>query len=181
MREVYRTALAECPVLEGESEPDRVARQATWLSTRYFMANLLERKDRMSMHAALEVRVPFADHRILEYVFNLPWAIKYENGVEKSLLRRAMTGYLPDRVLWRKKSPYPKTHNKEYEVLVRRMLEGRLRGGGFLAAALDRTRLSAMLEGDNATWFGQLMSRPQLIAWLCQLDYFFEKYGVKLV
>ncbi len=181
MREVYRATLAECPVLDGEPEADRVARQATWLSTRYFMANLLERKDRMSMHAALEVRVPFADHRILEYVFNVPWAIKHENGVEKALLRRAMTGLLPDRVLWRKKSPYPKTHNKQYEARVRQMLTARLERGGFLASALDRTRLSAMLEGENATWFGQLMSRPQLIAWLCQLDFFFEKYGVSLV
>ena len=158
-----------------------MARQATWLSTRYFMANLLERKDRMSMRSAVEVRVPFADHRILEYVFNVPWDIKFENGVEKALLRRAMTGYLPDNVLWRKKSPYPKTHSKEYEILVRGMLRERLARGGFLAQALDKSRLNAMLEGENTTWFGQLMSRPQLIAWLCQLDFFFEKYRVKLV
>ncbi|MBR7112678.1 MAG: asparagine synthase (glutamine-hydrolyzing) [Clostridia bacterium] len=181
LREVYRSTLAECPVVDGEKECDRVARQATWLSTRYFMANLLERKDRMSMRSAVEVRVPFADHRILEYVFNVPWDIKFENGVEKALLRRAMTGYLPDNVLWRKKSPYPKTHSKEYEILVRGMLRERLARGGFLAQALDKSRLNAMLEGENTTWFGQLMSRPQLIAWLCQLDFFFEKYRVKLV
>ncbi len=181
LREVYRESLADCPVLDGEPESDRVARHATWLSTKYFMANLLERKDRMSMHAALEVRVPFADHRILEYVFNVPWAIKFENGVEKALLRRAMTGLLPDRVLWRKKSPYPKTHNPRYEALVRTMLERRLATGGFLAETLDKDKLSEMLNGENTTWFGQLMSRPQLIAWLCQLDFFFEKYGVTLV
>ena len=181
LAEAYRASLAECPVLDGERECDRTARRATWLSTRYFMTNLLERKDRMSMHAAVEVRVPFADHRILEYVFNVPWEIKFENGVEKSLLRRAMTGYLPDFVLWRKKSPYPKTHHPQYEVLVRQMLEKRLSGGGFLCGALDRRRLDEMLGGENTTWFGQLMSRPQLIAWLCQLDFFFEKYGVKLV
>ena len=181
MREAYRQSLADCPVLEGEPESDRVARHATWLSTRYFMANLLERKDRMSMHAAVEVRVPFADHRILEYVFNVPWHIKYENGQEKALLRRAMRGFLPDRILSRKKSPYPKTHNPVYEALVRQMLEGRLGAGGFLSEALDRKKLQALLEGDNVTWFGQLMSRPQLIAWLCQLDFWFKKYGVKLV
>lgn len=181
LREIYRGALAECPVLDGEPDEDRVARRATWLSTKYFMANLLERKDRMSMHAAVEVRVPFADHRILEYVFNVPWGIKFENGVEKALLRRAMTGYLPDRVLWRKKSPYPKTHNKAYEALVRGMLGERLQHGGFLSQALDQKRLAELLDGDNVTWFGQLMSRPQLIAWLCQLDFFFERYGVRLV
>ena len=181
MREAYRQSLADCPVLEGEPEYDRVARHATWLSTHYFMANLLERKDRMSMHAALEVRVPFADHRILEYVFNVPWQIKFENGVEKALLRRAMEGLLPDRVLWRKKSPYPKTHNPVYERLVRGMLEARLGKDGFLRGTLDRKKLGALLDGENLTWFGQLMSRPQLIAWLCQLDFWFEKYGVRLV
>lgn len=180
LRAVYRQSLADCPVLEGECEADRTARLATWLSTRYFMTNLLSRKDRMSMHSAVEVRVPFADHRILEYVFNLPWAIKYAGGVEKGLLRRAMEGYLPPRVLWRKKSPYPKTHNPAYEALVRKMLEERLQTGGFLASYLDRRRLDAVLEGANGTWFGQLMARPQLIAWLVQLDAWFEAYGVEL-
>ncbi|MBQ9801499.1 MAG: asparagine synthase (glutamine-hydrolyzing) [Clostridia bacterium] len=181
MRDVYRQSLADCPVVEGESESMRLSRRATWLSTQYFMANLLERKDRMSMYAAVEVRVPFADHRILEYVFNLPWEVKFENGVEKSLLRRAMTGYLPDRVLWRKKSPYPKTHNPLYEKLVREMLAARLGQDGFLKSTLDQRRLAALLDGENSTWFGQLMARPQLVAWLCQLDFWFEQYRVKLV
>ena len=93
-----------------------------------------------------------------------------------------MTGYLPDRVLWRKKSPYPKTHNPAYEQLVRTMLEERLaKRDGFLAQHLDRKRLAALLDGENDTWFGQLMARPQLIAWLCQLSDFFEAYDVKLV
>ena len=133
------------------------------------------------MHSAVEVRVPFADHRILEYVFNVPWAIKYGNGVEKALLRHAMEGYLPERILWRKKSPYPKTHNPAYEQLVRRMLSERLQKNGFLVAHIDRRRLAELLEGENVTWFGQLMARPQLLAWLVQLDIWFEKYRVDLV
>ncbi len=182
LRAICQDALADCPVLEGESDEDRTARRATFLSTRYFMANLLERKDRMSMHSAVEVRVPFADHRILEYVFNVPWHIKFEGGVEKALLRRAMAGYLPDRILWRKKSPYPKTHNPRYEELVRELLTRRLaRPGGFLHECIDRRRLQALLEGENGTWLGQLMARPQLLAWLCQLDEWFAHYGVELV
>jgi len=181
MREVYRKSLADCPALEGDPPEMQRARAATWLSTRYFMASLLERKDRMSMYCGVEVRVPFADHRILEYVFNVPWSIKFENGVEKALLRRAMEGALPERILYRKKSPYPKTHNPRYEQCVRRMLEERLSKGGFLAKTLDRARLAALLEGENTTWFGQLMARPQLIAWLCQLDFWFEHYRVRLV
>ncbi len=181
MREAYKDSLADCPVVEGESESMRTSRLATWLSTRYFMASLLERKDRMSMHRAVEVRVPFADHRIIEYVFNLPWEIKFENGVEKSLLRRAMRGALPDRVLWRKKSPYPKTHNPEYETRVRVLLQERLARGGFLREYISPTRLAALLAGESTTWFGQLMARPQLLAWLCQLDFWFEEYGVRIV
>ena len=182
LREVCRKSTEACPVLDGECEADRTARIATFLSTRYFMANLLSRKDRMSMYSGVEVRVPFADHRILEYVFNVPWSIKFENGVEKSLLRNAMRGYLPDRVLWRKKSPYPKTHNPAYEARVRQMLSERLaQKGGFLAEHLDRRRLQALLDGENDTWFGQLMGRPQLIAWLCQLDEWFKAYNVQLV
>lgn len=181
MRECLRHSRRDCPHLPGENAAMRTAREATWLSTRYFMTNLLERKDRMSMYTGVEVRVPFADHRILEYVFNVPWEIKFENGVEKALLRRAMEGYLPERVLWRKKSPYPKTHNPKYEETVREMLQKRLAGGGFLASTIDRRRLQEFLDGENKTWLGQLMSRPQLIAWLCQLDHWFAQYHVKLV
>ena len=134
------------------------------------------------MYAGVEARVPFGDHRILEYVFNLPWVHKFENGVEKSLLRRAMEGILPPRVLWRKKSPYPKTHDPRYEQTVRKMLEERLaRPDGFLHSSLDKGRLDALLSGNGTTWFGQLMAKPQLLAWLCQLDFWFEKYRVKLV
>jgi len=181
IRECLRHSRQDCPHLEGENAAMRTAREATWLSTRYFMTNLLERKDRMSMYTGVEVRVPFADHRILEYVFNVPWEIKFEGGVEKALLRRAMEGYLPERVLWRKKSPYPKTHNPKYEETVREMLQKRLAGDGFLAATIDRRRLQEFLDGDNKTWLGQLMSRPQMIAWLCQLDHWFAQYHVKLV
>ena len=160
----------------------RVSRQATWLSTRYFMANLLSRKDRMSMYRSVEVRVPFADHRILEYLYNVPWSIKFEGGVEKALLRNAMRGILPEWILERKKSPYPKTHNPAYEALVRRMLEERLASPDCrLTPLLDKRRLTSLLDGEDATWFGQLMARPQLIAWLLELDAFLTAYRVEIV
>ena len=88
---------------------------------------------------------------------------------------------MPERWQWRKKSPYPKTHNPAYEARVRAMLEERLARGGFLADTLDRRRLQALLDGESQTWFGQLMSRPQLLAWLYQLDVWFEEYRVRLV
>lgn len=182
LREVTRAAIAEAPLTGYESAEERTARIATHLSVSYFMTNLLARKDRMSMARGLEVRVPFADHRILEYTYNLPWSIKFEGGVEKALLRNAMRGLLPERILTRKKSPYPKTHNPRYESLVRRMLGERLSDPGCrLAPLLDRRRLDALLSGEDITWFGQLMARPQLIAWLIELDTFLEAYKVELI
>ena len=134
----------------------------------------------MSMASGVEVRVPFADHRIFEFVFNVPWEYKFENGVEKSLLRNSMVDYLPDKILWRKKSPYPKTHNPEYMKRVLGILDERLRRKGYLSEFLDRQRLDEIIQ-KNGTWFGQLMSTPQLIAWLIQLDFFMEYYKVDLV
>ena len=180
MSSFYRKTVEETPTLEEDTPEMRRSRIATILSVRYFMSNLLERKDRMSMYSGLEVRVPFGDHRILEYVYNVPWRYKMENGREKSLLREAMKSYLPEEILLRKKSPYPKTHNPAYEATVRDMLRVRLeRKGGALSEMIDRRRLTALLDGTNVTWFGQLMSRPQLFAWLYQLDVFAELYRVE--
>nr|WP_081436752.1 asparagine synthase C-terminal domain-containing protein [Ruminiclostridium cellulolyticum] len=143
---------------------------------------LRERKDRMSMASGLEVRVPFADHRILEYVYNVPWKLKFKNKVEKSLLREAMSDYLPAKILHRKKSPYPKTHNPEYEAIISEMFEEVMSTpDSILKDILHPDTLPLLRSGSNITWYGQLMGRPQLIAWLIQLDYWFKEYKVKIV
>ena len=179
LSDLYRDTLAECPTLDGEPDEDHTARVATWLSVNYFMASLLERKDRMSMAGSVEVRVPYADHRILEYVFNVPWRIKFAGGVEKALLRGAAEGLLPDSILWRKKSPYPKTHNPAYEQKIRQMLAVRLKAeDSVLVPLLSAGALDSLLQGDDGTWFGQLMSRPQLLAWLLQFDHWVREYNV---
>jgi asparagine synthase (glutamine-hydrolysing) len=148
----------------------------------YSFVSLRERKDRMSMASGLEVRVPFSDHRILEYVYNVPWSIIYKNGVEKSLLREAMSDHLPFRILYRKKSPYPKTHNPEYETIAANILEDiMLSSNSILKDILHPDTIPLLRSGSNITWYGQLMGRPQLIAWLIQLDYLFKEYGVKIV
>ncbi len=180
LSECYRHAVEETPLLEGEGEEDVTARIATKLSVDYFMASLLERKDRMSMAHGLEVRVPFADHRIIEYVVNVPWKIKHADGVEKALLRSAMAPYLPDEILHRKKSPYPKTHNPDYEKRVYKMLTTRLaKRGSPLANLLSPGALDTIMAGGDVTWLGQLMSRPQMLAWLLQLDVWLDKYQVE--
>ena len=171
LSEQYKSIISDCSVLPWDSENMRQSRVATCLSVGYFMTSLLERKDRMSMYWGLEVRVPFSDHRILEYVYNVPWEIKFENGVEKALLRNSMTKYLPEKILWRKKSPYPKTHSPKYRQKVVEMLKERLSRNGILSEVLDKNLLQSVLSGEDETWFGQLMSTPQLIAWLVQFDY----------
>lgn len=182
LSEIFKDTIQSCPTLESDSDAMRTSRIATCLSVHYFMESLLERKDRMSMASGVEVRVPFSDHRILEYVYNVPWEIKFQGGVEKALLRNAMADYLPDKILHRKKSPYPKTHNPEYEEIVRKMLTLRLENkDSMLSQILRKTALEALYGDADVTWFGQLMSKPQLIAWLIQLDYWFEKYQVEIV
>ena len=178
---IYKNSINECPIIDDESDDMRISRIATYLSVNYFMTSLLERKDRMSMASGLEVRVPFGDHRILEYVFNVPWKIKFENNTEKALLRNAMKDYLPDKILWRKKSPYPKTHNPEYLKSVTEIVQNRIKSSNsILKEIMNKTALERLLNGENITWFGQLMSTPQLLAWLIQFDYWFEKYKVKI-
>lgn len=178
----YRKVLADCPTLEEDSDSMRLSRRATCLSVGYFMTSLLERKDRMSMYSGVEVRVPFADHRILEYVYNLPWEIKFAGGVEKALLREVGRDYLPDKILWRKKSPYPKTHAPAYREKVTEMLRERLSEKGFLSEVIDRGVLESLLSGEeDKTWFGQLMATPQLIAWLIQFDDWVKRYRVEIV
>ncbi|MBO5312868.1 MAG: asparagine synthase (glutamine-hydrolyzing) [Clostridia bacterium] len=180
IRSIYKKSLTECPVLEYDSEEMKASRIASYLSVNYFMTSLLQRKDRMSMASGLEIRVPFADHRIFEFVFNVPWEYKFENGVEKSLLRNAMVDYLPEKILFRKKSPYPKTHNPKYMESVMNLLKERLKNCSYLKENLNLKMLDEFIS-KGGTWFGQLMSAPQLVAWLIQLDYFMEKYKVNIV
>jgi len=182
IRQIYSDSVNSCPQLKTDSEQMRSSRISTWLSVNWFMSSLLERKDRMSMASGLEVRVPFADHRILEYVFNVPWNIKFKNKVEKALLRNAMHNYLPERVLFRKKSPYPKTRNPEYEKIVLNLLKERLSNpDSVVRKLLCDDALHRIQNDEMSTWFGQLMSKPQLIAWLVQLDFWFDYYKVGIV
>ena len=183
LSETYRKVVSSVECLDSDDEEMRRSRIASVLSQSYFMQSLLERKDRMSMANGLEVRVPFSDHRIASYLYNVPWSYKFENGVEKALLREAMRDVLPDAIYRRKKSPYPKTHSPRYERAVLDLLKTRLaRPGSRLAGMVDPEKLASLLDGgEDVTWFGQLMARPQLVAWLCQFDDFCEKYRVTFV
>ena len=118
-RQRYAEAIDEVPRLDGETGLERRMREVCYLHLTRFVQLLLDRKDRMSMAVGLEVRVPFCDHRLVEYVFNAPWAMKTFDGREKSLLRAATRDVLPDSIAERVKSPYPSTQDPEYERALR--------------------------------------------------------------
>jgi asparagine synthase (glutamine-hydrolysing) len=123
----YDQAMAEVPKLPGEHGLERRMRAMTYLNLTRFVQTLLDRKDRMSMAVSLEVRVPFCDHRLVEYVFNVPWAMKSFDGREKSLLRAATADLLPTSIVERVKTPYPATQDPGYERTLRAELAQVLR------------------------------------------------------
>ena len=134
------------------------------------------------MHSSLEVRVPFCDYRIAEYLYRVPWEMKDHGGFEKGLLRRAMEGWLPAQVLWRKKSPYPKTHDPAYLALMRRRLDRLLADKSAPLWELIRPERAWCMAGEELSqpWYGQLMMRPQTIAYFCQIDHWLRHYSVDI-
>ncbi|SFB39903.1 asparagine synthase (glutamine-hydrolysing) [Cohnella sp. OV330] len=182
----YAQAVSEVPALPGENEEQRLMRRMSYLNITRFMPTLLDRKDRMSMAAGLEVRVPYCDHRLVDYVFNVPWKIKQAGDREKGILRKSLEGVLPHDVLYRKKSPYPKTHNPNYLSAVKtRLLERLDDASSPLLQLIDGKKVRQIAEtadaSTNLPWFGQLMSGPQLFAYLLQVDYWLRSYKVRLV
>lgn len=113
-RDAYRTALDEVPYKDGETGLEKRMREVCYLHLTRMVQSLLDRKDRMSMAVGLEVRVPFCDHRLVQYVFNTPWSLKTYDGREKSILRGATYDVLPESVADRKKSGYPGSFDPAY-------------------------------------------------------------------
>ncbi|MBC8079722.1 MAG: asparagine synthase (glutamine-hydrolyzing) [Gorillibacterium sp.] len=186
VKERYQQALAEVPHLSGENKEQQRMREMSYLNITRFMPTLLDRKDRMSMAAGLEVRVPFCDHRLVDYVWNVPWEVKTAGEREKGILRKALTGVLPDDVLYRKKSPYPKTHNPSYTAAVKNwVLEILSDPSSPLLALIDTAYVRKLAESTDTSlhipWFGQLMSGPQLFAYLAQTDTWLRAYKVRIV
>lgn len=179
----FEQAQAEVPLLDTDDPTNRYIRELTYLNITRFMPTLLDRKDRMTMAAGLEVRVPFCDHRLVEYVFNVPWEMKIKGEREKGILRKSLEGILPHDVLYRKKSPYPKTHNPFYLKAVTALVEEIIDNPQspilpFIKADTIRSFMQSSQAGGLQPWFGQLMSGPQLFAYLFQLNEWFKHYKV---
>lgn len=177
----YKLTSDSAPIIPNTDKDDADTARMMKLNLDWFMQTLLDRKDRMSMFSSLEVRVPFCDHRIVEYLYNVPWSMKDYNGYEKGLLRKAMKDYLPEEVLWRKKSPYPKTHNPNYLAEVSARLSKIIdEGTSPLLDFVKKEKLVELLtENKSQPWYGQLMTTPQTIAYFLQFDYWLRKYNVK--
>ena len=183
VRERYEQTLRECDILPGTSPAERRMKEMVNLNQRWFMQTLLDRKDRMSMYHGLEVRVPFCDYRIAEYLYGVPWEMKDYRGREKGLLRYAMEGVLPHSVLRRKKSPYPKTWDPRYFELVsgslRQLLEDR---DAPLWQLIARSAAEELLTAEYAwPWYGQLMKVPQTVAYLLQINIWIKLYKISIV
>ena len=181
--DAYNQTCRESDILPENDQQERRIKEMVNLNFRWFMQTLLDRKDRMSMYCGLEVRVPFCDYRIAEYMYGVPWAFKDWQGREKGLLRKAMEGILPETILYRKKSPYPKTFDPAYGKLVACQLNSVLESrDSVLFALIQKDALKAYLSADHTwPWYGQLMGRPQTIAWFLQIEYWLRKYRVEII
>ena len=180
VQDLYETAVAACDILPQCNPEERRIKELVNLNMWWFMQTLLDRNDRMCTRCGLDVRAPFCDVEIAEYMYGVPVSFKDYMGREKGLLRYAMEGLLPEQVLYRKKNPYPKTYDPRY-------------------ADRMRCRLLALLEDDRAAlwevidpvavkrlafdemtwpWYGQLMKGPQTMAYILQIDYWLRHYKV---
>ncbi len=179
----YKATISLADTGKTKSALNKRMKEMMKLNLDWFMQTLLDRKDRMSMYNGLEVRVPFCDYRIAEYLYNVPWEYKDYNHYEKGLLRKAMEDYLPEEVLWRKKSPYPKTHNPSYLKKVSEMLTEIINDSASpLLQIVKKNELQKLLtENLSQPWYGQLMTTPQTIAYFVQFDYWLRKYKVRII
>ena len=181
----YNESLKEIEILNTDSKETADKRKISYLTINWFMQTLLDRADRMSKQSGLELRVPFCDYRIVQYMWNVPWELKALNGREKGLLRYVVRDLLPEEIVDRKKSPYPKTHNPSYLLLVKDKLKRIMYNKNApINSLLNREYMLEIIETEGKAftrpWFGQLMTGPQLMAYLCQVNMWLEIYQPKV-
>ena len=181
----YKEAVEDIPLEETYTKEDIQMKKYSYLTMNYFGLNLLDRSDRMSMQHSLEIRVPFADYELVEYVYNIPWEMKNHMNQEKGILRSAFKDILPEAIANRKKSPYPKTYDPNYTNLVIEALKEVINNpNNRLKELVDIEFVKHVIDSSDEEferpWFGQLMRRPQLMAYLIQLEMWLNEYDIKV-
>lgn len=178
----YEKTMRQVPLTGEETPLEKRQKEISYLNMNWFMETLLERKDRMTMASGLEARVPFGDHRLVSYLYCVPWEYKYHNQEVKGLLKDVAAGILPEEVLRRKKCPYPKTYDPDYEKALKeeltRLLLKKEEPIGWL---LDKKTVLSMLKQPSdygRPWFGQLMAAPQMYAYFIQINTWLKEYKV---
>lgn len=181
----FDIAIKDTPYIEGESIRKRRCREISYLNLRHFMTTLLDRKDRMTMYSGLEVRVPFADDKLIDYIYNVPWDFKFHNGVVKGLLRDAAGFLLPKEVKYRRKSPYPKSYDPKFEKLLKKEMYNIINHPNEpINDLIDVRNVKEMLLKESnmiKPWFGQLMAGPQIYAYLIQINYWLKEYNIDIL
>lgn len=179
----YLDTVAQTSYLDTDTKLEKRMREMFVLNLNWFMQTLLVRKDVMSMESSLEVRVPFCDYRIVEYAYNMPWSIKSFDGREKGILRKAFENELPEIITWRKKSPYPKTHNPIYLQEVSKMVGAVLDDKTSpLCEMINPNAVTNLIENPDSLsepWYGQLMRGPQVLAYIVQIYAWIKRFGVQ--
>lgn len=178
----YEKTMRRVPLTGEETARQKRQKEISYLNTSWFMTTLLDRKDRMTMACGLEARIPFADHRLVSYLYRTPWEYKYHRGEVKGLLKDVAAGILPEEVLRRKKCPYPKTYDPTYEKALKaellRLLEKKEEPVNWI---LNREVVLNMLKQPSdygRPWFGQLMAAPQMYAYFIQINTWLTEYKV---
>lgn len=181
----YQKTVGKTNYLEGDSPLENRMRAMFLLNMKWFMQTLMDRNDRMSSAAGLDIRTPFSDHRIIEYAYNIPWNMKSYNDREKGLLRYAFKDLLPSDIIWRKKSPYPKTHNPNYLESVKTIMNGIIEDkNSRILEFIDKGRIRELIETDaksfHKPWYGQLMTGPQVLAYIIQVESWMRKFDIQI-
>ncbi len=183
--EQYKKTVNYTDYLPSDDKHERRIREMFMLNYYWFMQTLLDRTDRMSAYSGLEVRVPFCDNKIIDYAFNMPWEYKTLRGREKGIMREAFKDLLPKEVVFRKKTPYPKTFNPDFEDFVIKTAENLLSEKSSLLSEIVNKEYFDLLKSKKIElqnpWYGQLMRLPQIFGYLIQLDIFFKTFKVELI
>ena len=179
--EYYNKTIKKYP-----GNPEDISQQRAYMTLKWFMPTLAERMNRMGWYSGLSAVAPFADIRLMEYVWAIPWELKRKDGMVKYVLREAARGIVPDEVLFRKKSPFPKTYDPAFTALLAERLHDILSEPAapildIIDAKKTKSFIETMKENPNLSrpWFGQLMAGPQMMAYMLQLDYWLRKYKVR--